>query len=138
MITRDAQKIREGTAKERGSGGKGVQVKDQKPFRPTDHERLAMRFGGKIVESWGDDAFLVLERDRNGLHQFHIRMIFGEMESYRFGPWSSEEVARQLFDKAAEYVEKEMFDMFCGIADVHIGSRDAGNYEEIGLFSTEY
>ncbi len=108
----------------------------QKPR--TAHERLATRFGGKIIRSWGDDAFLVLERDRNGLHQFHIRMIFGEMECYRFGPWSSEEVARQLFKLATEYVEKEMFDIFSGVADVSIGSRDVGNYEEIGLFSTEH
>ncbi len=104
----------------------------------TEHERLATRFGGKIIKSWGDNMFLVLENNRNGLPQFNIRMIFGEMESYRFGPWSSEEVARQLFDKVPEYIEKEMFDVFCGVADVHIGSRDAGNYEEIGLFSTEH
>ena len=108
----------------------------QKP--KTAHERLATRFGGRIVTSWGDNIFLLLERDRKGLLQFHIRMCFGDMEAYRFGPWISEQVARQLFDKAAEYFEREMFDIVSGVADVSIGSRDAGNYEEVGLFSIEH
>ena len=104
----------------------------------SEHARLATRWGGEIIKDWGDNIFLVLEKNRNGLPQYHVRMIFGEMESYRFGPWSSEEVARQLFDKVPEYIEKEMFDVFCGVADVSIGSHDDGNYEEIGLFSTEH
>ena len=103
----------------------------------SEHERLASRFGGKIIKSWGDNIFLVLENNRNGVPQFNIRMIFGEMESYRFGPWSSEEVARELFGKAAEYFDREMFNMFFGVADVHIGNHEAGNYEEIGPFSIE-
>ena len=109
--------------------------------RTMNHTELATRFGGTILEAWGDIVFLVREPNRFGQFVYRIRLIFAYLAPYRYGDYESEAYAKDLFHKTVEFVENQLNEIPYAAQDlVTPGERDGKSMggNELGNFSVEY
>ncbi len=101
----------------------------------SDHQRLATRFGGTIIDSSGDNVFLLSERNRHGVTQHYIRVIIGNLPPYRYGPWLQPEQAHLAFKAATEYLEKHIDEVLWDLQNVEI---EVDSRESLGQLSIEH
>ncbi len=90
------------------------------------HAEMATRFGGTILEAWGDMVFLVREPNRFGQPVHRIRLILADLPPHRYGDYEEEAYARDLFDKTVAFVEDRLTDIFFDGQDLGDGCNELG------------
>ncbi len=116
--------------------GKGQQQNEPQE-RTITHTELATRFGGTILDAWGDMVFLVREPNRFGQQVHRIRLILADIAPYRYGDYESEAYAKELFHRTVEFARDKLTDMLLEAQDLPLWDGKNIGKDELGGFSVE-
>lgn len=81
----------------------------------------SQRSGAKILDNWMNVLFLYEEPNRLGRTVYNVRLIFGNLPAWRYGPYKTEEEARTEFSSLSDYLEPRIEDL-CTEAGNHISA----------------
>lgn len=76
------------------------------------------REGAVTLDSWESLLFLVRDPDRHGRPVFNVRLVIGTLPPWRYGPFQTEENAREGFAALRSAVQSELLELFCEMGDV--------------------
>jgi hypothetical protein len=86
----------------------------------------ARRDQAVTIDSWADVLVLVREPDRHGHTVYNVRLHFGTLPPWRYGPVSTEEEARRLFSTLRGAVSDALADL---VSEVGVQAGVCGHEE---------
>ena len=87
-------------------------------------QRHAGAQGVTVLESWQQIVFL--ERDRNckGEPVYVVRLRFGTLAPFRFGPYATEAEARQVCQGVIEELDGELYELVTNLQITVVGAHE--------------